>query len=155
MPRAPTDVPACYAMVQPGLEEIVRRNVAEERLSFTTDLPTWRDRVRRLADVGYSTVLMPDVPQWQPARVAVVIKRVKILEFDWVSDGDDLCVLVSEQFPDVALALTSTAYDGHIDLFAGRDELRPSQHVTRNDGNSGHGGSRRTEKGAAGEAGLG
>src|SRR5205809_8122744 len=31
-----------------------------------TDLPTWRDRVRRIADAGYSTRLMPDVPQWQP-----------------------------------------------------------------------------------------
>ena len=31
------------------------------------DLPTWRDRVRRIADAGYSTLLMPDVPQWQPA----------------------------------------------------------------------------------------
>ena len=28
-----------------------------------TDLPTWRDRVRRIADSGYSTLLMPDVPQ--------------------------------------------------------------------------------------------
>jgi alkanesulfonate monooxygenase SsuD/methylene tetrahydromethanopterin reductase-like flavin-dependent oxidoreductase (luciferase family) len=34
---------------------------------LTTDLPTWRDRVRRVADSGYSTLLMPDVPQWQPA----------------------------------------------------------------------------------------
>src|SRR6266498_2790569 len=34
---------------------------------LTTDLPTWRDRIRRLADSGYSTLLMPDVPQWQPA----------------------------------------------------------------------------------------
>src|SRR5690348_10716966 len=34
---------------------------------LTTDLPTWRDRVRRLADCGYSTLLMPDVPQWQLA----------------------------------------------------------------------------------------
>ncbi|TCC47442.1 LLM class flavin-dependent oxidoreductase [Kribbella capetownensis] len=34
---------------------------------ITTDLPTWRDRVRRIADSGYSTLLMPDVPQWQPA----------------------------------------------------------------------------------------
>ncbi|MGH2395019.1 MAG: LLM class flavin-dependent oxidoreductase, partial [Candidatus Limnocylindria bacterium] len=33
----------------------------------TTDLPTWRDRVRRIADSGYSTLLMPDVPQWQLA----------------------------------------------------------------------------------------
>ena len=32
-----------------------------------TDLPTWRDRVRRIADSGYSTLLMPDVPQLQPA----------------------------------------------------------------------------------------
>src|SRR5215813_8599030 len=32
-----------------------------------TDLPTWRDHVRRVADSGYSTLLMPDVPQWQPA----------------------------------------------------------------------------------------
>ncbi len=34
---------------------------------LTTDLPTWRDHVRRIADSGYSTLLMPDVPQWQPA----------------------------------------------------------------------------------------
>src|SRR6266566_4827489 len=34
---------------------------------LATDLPTWRARVRRIADVGYSTLLMPDVPQWQPA----------------------------------------------------------------------------------------
>ena len=32
-----------------------------------TDLPTWRDHVRRIADSGYSTLLMPDVPHWQPA----------------------------------------------------------------------------------------
>ena len=34
---------------------------------ITTDLPTWRERVRRIADSGYSTLLMPDVPEWQPA----------------------------------------------------------------------------------------
>jgi alkanesulfonate monooxygenase SsuD/methylene tetrahydromethanopterin reductase-like flavin-dependent oxidoreductase (luciferase family) len=34
---------------------------------LSTDLPTWRDRVRRIADSGYSTLLMPDVPRWQPA----------------------------------------------------------------------------------------
>jgi alkanesulfonate monooxygenase SsuD/methylene tetrahydromethanopterin reductase-like flavin-dependent oxidoreductase (luciferase family) len=34
---------------------------------LTTDLPTWRDRVRRIADSGYSTLLMPDVPRWQLA----------------------------------------------------------------------------------------
>ena len=32
-----------------------------------TDIPTWRDTVSRVADGGYSTLLMPDVPQWQPA----------------------------------------------------------------------------------------
>ncbi|HVX43944.1 MAG TPA: LLM class flavin-dependent oxidoreductase [Mycobacteriales bacterium] len=32
-----------------------------------TELPAWRDRVRRIADAGFSTLLMPDVPQWQPA----------------------------------------------------------------------------------------
>jgi alkanesulfonate monooxygenase SsuD/methylene tetrahydromethanopterin reductase-like flavin-dependent oxidoreductase (luciferase family) len=32
-----------------------------------TDLPTWRDRVRRIADLGYSTLLMPDVPGMQPS----------------------------------------------------------------------------------------
>ena len=34
---------------------------------LATDVPAWRDRVRRIADSGYSTLLMPDVPQWQPA----------------------------------------------------------------------------------------
>ena len=34
---------------------------------LTTDLPTWRDQVRRIADSGFSTLLMPDVQQWQPA----------------------------------------------------------------------------------------
>jgi alkanesulfonate monooxygenase SsuD/methylene tetrahydromethanopterin reductase-like flavin-dependent oxidoreductase (luciferase family) len=40
---------------------------------LTTDLPTWRDRVRRIADSGYSTLLMPDVPQWQPAPGPTVL----------------------------------------------------------------------------------
>jgi alkanesulfonate monooxygenase SsuD/methylene tetrahydromethanopterin reductase-like flavin-dependent oxidoreductase (luciferase family) len=34
---------------------------------ITTDVPTWLDQLRRLADTGYSTILMPDVPEWQPA----------------------------------------------------------------------------------------
>ncbi len=33
----------------------------------TTDMATWQDQVRRIADRGYSTLLMPDVPRWQPA----------------------------------------------------------------------------------------
>ncbi|WP_374971317.1 LLM class flavin-dependent oxidoreductase [Terrabacter sp. BE26] len=32
-----------------------------------TDVPTWRDQVQRIADGGYSTLLVPDVPHWQPA----------------------------------------------------------------------------------------
>src|SRR4051794_14804997 len=32
-----------------------------------TELPSWRDQVRRIADSGFSTLLMPDVQQWQPA----------------------------------------------------------------------------------------
>src|SRR5438045_4771269 len=32
-----------------------------------TDLPAWREQVRRIADSGFSTLLMPDVQQWQPA----------------------------------------------------------------------------------------
>jgi alkanesulfonate monooxygenase SsuD/methylene tetrahydromethanopterin reductase-like flavin-dependent oxidoreductase (luciferase family) len=39
---------------------------------LTTDLPTWRDRVRRFADSGYSTLLMPDFPQLQPAPGATL-----------------------------------------------------------------------------------
>ena len=33
----------------------------------TTDPPTWLARVRRIADSGYSTLLMPDFPLLQPA----------------------------------------------------------------------------------------
>ena len=32
-----------------------------------TDLPTWRDRILRFADSGYSTLLMPDFRQLQPS----------------------------------------------------------------------------------------
>src|ERR1700753_157514 len=32
-----------------------------------TDLPAWRDQVRRIADSGFSTLLMPGVQQWQAA----------------------------------------------------------------------------------------
>lgn len=39
---------------------------------LTTDLPTWGDRVRRFADSGYSTLLMPDFPQLQPSPGATL-----------------------------------------------------------------------------------
>ncbi|HET9259724.1 MAG TPA: LLM class flavin-dependent oxidoreductase [Acidimicrobiia bacterium] len=34
---------------------------------LTAGLSAWRERIRRIADMGYSTLLMPDVPKWQPA----------------------------------------------------------------------------------------
>jgi alkanesulfonate monooxygenase SsuD/methylene tetrahydromethanopterin reductase-like flavin-dependent oxidoreductase (luciferase family) len=37
-----------------------------------TDVPTWREQARRVADAGYSTLLVPDVPQWQPAPAPVL-----------------------------------------------------------------------------------
>jgi alkanesulfonate monooxygenase SsuD/methylene tetrahydromethanopterin reductase-like flavin-dependent oxidoreductase (luciferase family) len=53
----------------------------------TTDLPTWRDHVRRFADSGYSTLLMPDVPQWQPApgpALAVAAELTDLRVGTWV-----------------------------------------------------------------------
>ena len=32
-----------------------------------TDMRTWLDRVQWIADHGFATLLMPDVPHWQPA----------------------------------------------------------------------------------------
>src|SRR6476469_10647579 len=54
----------------------------------TTDLPTWRDRVRRIADSGYATLLMPDVPQWQPApgpTLAVAATLTDLRVGTWVN----------------------------------------------------------------------
>lgn len=45
-----------------------------------TDLATWRDRVRRIADLGYSTVLMPDVPTWQPALAPTLATAAAIAD---------------------------------------------------------------------------
>lgn len=47
------------------------------------DLPAWRDQARRIADHGYSTLLMPDVQQWQPApgptlAVAATLADVRV-----------------------------------------------------------------------------
>jgi alkanesulfonate monooxygenase SsuD/methylene tetrahydromethanopterin reductase-like flavin-dependent oxidoreductase (luciferase family) len=52
-----------------------------------TDMPTWRDRVRRIADLGYSTLLMPDVRQWQPApapTLAVAAAQTDLRVGTWV-----------------------------------------------------------------------
>ena len=54
---------------------------------LATDLPTWRDRVHRIADSGYSTLLMPDVPQWQPApgpTLAVAAALTNLRVGTWV-----------------------------------------------------------------------
>src|SRR5213080_1880266 len=52
-----------------------------------TDLPAWRDQVRRIADCGYSTLLMPDVQQWQPApgpTLAVAATLANLRVGTWV-----------------------------------------------------------------------
>jgi alkanesulfonate monooxygenase SsuD/methylene tetrahydromethanopterin reductase-like flavin-dependent oxidoreductase (luciferase family) len=52
-----------------------------------TELPAWRDRVRRIADSGYSTLLMPDVPGWQPApgpTLAVAASLADLRVGSWV-----------------------------------------------------------------------
>ncbi|MBO2458076.1 LLM class flavin-dependent oxidoreductase [Actinomadura violacea] len=53
----------------------------------TTDLPAWRDQVRRIAGNGYSTLLMPDVPRWQPApgpTLAVAATLTDLRVGSWV-----------------------------------------------------------------------
>ena len=54
---------------------------------LTTDVRDWRDRVRRIADSGYSTLLMPDVPEWQPApgpTLALAAELADIRVGTWV-----------------------------------------------------------------------
>jgi hypothetical protein len=41
-----------------------------------TDMPAWRDQVRRIADSGYSTLLGPDLPDCSPRSVA--LRRVSV-----------------------------------------------------------------------------
>ncbi|MHA7985728.1 LLM class flavin-dependent oxidoreductase [Rathayibacter sp. CAU 1779] len=52
-----------------------------------TDLPTWRNSVRRIADLGYSTLLMPDVPGLQPApgpTLAIAAATAELRVGSWV-----------------------------------------------------------------------
>jgi len=78
-----------------------------------TDLASWRDQVRRIADSGYSTVLMPDVPQWQPApgptlAVAATLADVRVGTWVYASplrpawniawEGHSLSVLTDGRF---------------------------------------------------------
>ena len=54
---------------------------------LTTDLRAWQDQVRRIADSGYSTLLMPDVPGWQPApapTLALAAELADIRVGTWV-----------------------------------------------------------------------
>ncbi|WP_396445556.1 LLM class flavin-dependent oxidoreductase [Actinomadura sp.] len=54
---------------------------------ITADLRTWRDQVHRIADSGYSTLLMPDVPRWQPApapTLAVAASLTDLRVGSWV-----------------------------------------------------------------------
>jgi alkanesulfonate monooxygenase SsuD/methylene tetrahydromethanopterin reductase-like flavin-dependent oxidoreductase (luciferase family) len=54
---------------------------------LTSDLATWRDGVKRIADSGYSTILMPDVPRWQPApapALAVAVTLTDLRVGTWV-----------------------------------------------------------------------
>ena len=50
-------------------------------------LPAWRDQVRSIADNGFSTLLMPDVQQWQPApgpTLAVAATLTSLRVGTWV-----------------------------------------------------------------------
>jgi alkanesulfonate monooxygenase SsuD/methylene tetrahydromethanopterin reductase-like flavin-dependent oxidoreductase (luciferase family) len=52
-----------------------------------TEVPAWRDQVRRIADSGYSILLMPDVQQWQPApapTLAVAASLADLRVGTWV-----------------------------------------------------------------------
>ncbi|MRH86412.1 LLM class flavin-dependent oxidoreductase [Nocardia sp. SYP-A9097] len=51
------------------------------------DVPTWRDRARRVADSGYSTFLVPDFPLMQPApgpMLAAVAALTDLRVGSWV-----------------------------------------------------------------------
>lgn len=52
-----------------------------------SDVPTWLEQVQRIADSGYSTLLMPDVPHWQPApapTLAMAAARTNLRVGTWV-----------------------------------------------------------------------
>jgi alkanesulfonate monooxygenase SsuD/methylene tetrahydromethanopterin reductase-like flavin-dependent oxidoreductase (luciferase family) len=52
-----------------------------------SDVSTWRDQVHRIADSGYSILLMPDVPHWQPApapTLAMAAAQTNLRVGTWV-----------------------------------------------------------------------
>src|SRR5262245_25175899 len=78
-----------------------------------TDLPAWRDQVRRIADSGFSTLLMHDVQQWQPApgptlAVAATLADLRVgtwvyaspLRMPWITawEAHSLSVLTEGRF---------------------------------------------------------
>src|SRR3989442_6829047 len=93
-----------------------------------TDMETWRDRVRRIADSGYSTLLMPDVPQWQPApgpTLALAAALANIALGTWVfaspvrppwitpGKGNSLSCLTQGRF-ELAIGTSSPVIEGTI-----------------------------------------
>lgn len=51
------------------------------------DVLSWREQVHRIADLGYSTLLMPDVPHWQPApapALAMAAAQTNLRVGTWV-----------------------------------------------------------------------
>ena len=59
---------------------------------FMPDLPTWRERVRRIAGHGYSTVLMPDFPQLQPSPAPALA----VADIDSIAARLDAMVLLAK-----------------------------------------------------------
>ena len=54
---------------------------------FLSDVSTWREQVRRIADHGYSTVLMPDFPRLQPSpapTLAIAAATADVRVGTWV-----------------------------------------------------------------------
>lgn len=52
-----------------------------------TDMRAWREQLRRVADSGYATLLLPDVPQWHPApapALAVAAACTELRVGTWV-----------------------------------------------------------------------
>lgn len=47
---------------------------------ITAGMSAWRDRVRRIADQGFSTLLMPDVPGWQPPPAPALAMAATLTE---------------------------------------------------------------------------
>src|SRR6266487_3645817 len=84
-----------------------------------TDLPAWRDQVRRIADSGFSTLLMPDVQQWQPApgptlAVAATLADLRVGTWVYASPLLSPWSMAWEEISTLSLhdALPSTAASG-------------------------------------------